>query len=148
MTSKTRPGRHRHPGQIGQAAPRRGGIDAAQTVGSEAAHHPDDELEHKGGDRIARVAGQYVGQGQADGPRQPAGHTVQQQSRQGGEGVAQMEGGPPIKGHAEKQVGDKAQRSHDAGQGQLMGGKGALVQHADKQDADDHDGQQQPHGGG
>ena len=38
----------------------------------------DDELEHKGGDGIARVTGQNIGQRQTNGTGQTAGHTVQQ----------------------------------------------------------------------
>ena len=107
----------------------------------------DDELEHEGGDGIARVTGQNVGQRQTDGTGQTAGHTVQQQSGQGGEGVAQMERGAAVERDAEEQRRHKAQRGHDAGERQLLGGEGALVQHTDKYDGDDYDCQQQPHCG-
>ena len=62
----------------------------------------DDELEHKGGDGVARVTGQNIGQRQTNGTGQTAGHTVQQQGGQGGEGVAQMERGAAVEGHPEE----------------------------------------------
>ena len=148
VDQQARPRRHRHPQHIRQAAGRVCGVDPAQPVGRQPADHADDELEHEGGDGVARVAGQDVGQGQPDGAGQPSRDAVHQQGGQGGEGVAQMERRPAVKGHPEKQVGRKAQGRHDAGQRQLMGGEGALVQHTGEQDNNDHDGQQQPHGSG
>ena len=56
-----------------------------------------------------------------------------------------MERGTAVERHTEEQVCHQAQRGHNAGQGQLLGGKGALVQHTAEQDDDDHYGQQQPH---
>ena len=68
----------------------------------------DDELEHKGGDGVARVTGQNIGQRQTNGTGQTAGHTVQQQGGQGGEGVAQMERRAAVERHTEEQIGHKA----------------------------------------
>ncbi len=56
----------------------------------------DDELEHEGGNSVARVTGKDIGQRQTDGTGQTAGYTVQQQGGQGGEGVAQMERGAGV----------------------------------------------------
>ena len=114
-------------------------------MGHRAAGDTDDELKHKGGDGVARVTGQDVGQSQTDGTGQTAGHTVQQQGGQGGEGVAQMERRAAVERHTEEQVGHEAQRGHDAGKGQFLGGEGALVQHTAKHDGNDNDCQQQPH---
>ena len=105
----------------------------------------DDELQHKGGDGVARVTGQDIGQRQTNGTGQTAGYTVQQQGGQGGEGVAQMERRTAVERHTEEQIGHKAQSGHDAGEGQLLGGEGALVQHTANDDGDDNDCQQQPH---
>lgn len=116
-------------------------------VGHGTTGDADDELEHEGGDGIARVTGQDVGQGQTDGTGQTAGNAVQQQGGQGREGVAQMERGAAVERDAEEQVSHKAQRGHDAGEGQLLGSKGALIQHTGKQNDDDNDCQQQPHCG-
>ena len=114
-------------------------------VGHGTAGDADDELQHKGGHGIARVTGQDIGQSQTDRTGQAAGNAVQQQGGQGGEGVAQMERGAAVERHTEEQVCHQAQRGHNAGQGQLLGGKGAFVQHTAEQDDDDHHSQQQPH---
>ena len=114
-------------------------------VGHGTAGDADDELQHKGGHGIARVTGQDIGQSQTDRTGQAAGNAVQQQGGQGGEGVAQMERGAAVERHTEEQVCHQAQRGHNAGQGQLLGGKGALVQHTAEQDDNDHHSQQQPH---
>ena len=65
----------------------------------------DDKLEHEGGNGVARVTGKDIRQRQTDGTRQTAGYTVQQQRRQGGKGVAQMERGAAVERDAEEQVG-------------------------------------------
>ena len=105
----------------------------------------DDKLEHEGGNGVARVTGKDIRQRQTDGTRQTAGYTVQQQRRQGGKGVAQMERRTAVERDAEEQVSHKAQRSHHAGKRQLVHRKAALVQHTEKQDQDNDDCQQQPH---
>ena len=117
-------------------------------MGHCAAGDADDELEYKGGDGVARVARQDIGQRQADGTGQTAGDAVQQQGGEGGEGVAQMERRAAVEGHPEEQVGHKAQRRHDARECQLMDGEGALIQHTAENDQNDNDCQQQPHCGG
>ena len=49
-------------------------------VGHRAAGDADEELQHEGGDGIARITGQDVGQSQTDGTGQTAGHAVQQRA--------------------------------------------------------------------
>ena len=114
-------------------------------VGHGTAGDADDEFQHKSGDGVARVTGQDIGQSQTNGTGQTAGDAIQQQSRQGRKGVAQMERGAAVERDAEEQVSHKAQSGHHAGQGQLVDGKGALVQHTGKDDQDHNDCQQQPH---
>jgi len=107
----------------------------------------DDELEHKGGDGVARVTGQNIGQRQTNGTGQTAGHTVQQHGGQRREGVAQMEAGPRAKDvrDAEELIRDKAQRGHDADDADFLHGEFRFGQRCDQQCQGCYDEQQQPH---
>ena len=118
-----RAGRHAHKIAAARAG-LRGGLflQVAQAVRHGAAGEADDHFEQKRCERIARVPGDKVGQREADGPGQPAGHAVQQHGRERRERVAQVKRRPGAQniGDAEKFIGDKAERGHHADHGDLL----------------------------
>ena len=115
-----------------------------QPVGGSAADHTDDKLEHERRAGVAGVAGDDIGQRQADGPRQPARDAVEQQRRQRCERVAQVERRPARKRDAEKLIRHQAERRHNADHADFLHGETGLGQHRRQQRQRRRSRQQQP----
>ena len=140
-------GRRRDGGRVLELVAGGEGPEVDDLVGHRAADQTDDKFQNKGRDGVARVTGDNIGQRQADGTGQTAGHTVQQHGSQRREGVAQMEAGPRAKDvrDAEELIRDKAQRGHDADDADFLHGEFRFGQRCDQQCQGCYDEQQQPH---